>query len=90
MIDMSIPEYQIFMYKDDTDTYPHGSLPEGFSFKLYEEGDEVVKYAALPYPVIVSRKVNLSVCPACGNIRPRGGDICSECACILENTSESY
>ena len=41
MIDMSIPEYQIFMYKDDTDTYPHGSLPEGFSFKLYEEGDEV-------------------------------------------------
>ena len=59
-------------------------------FGLYEEGDEVVKYAALPYPVIVSRKVNLSVCPACGNIRPAGGDICSECACILENTSESY
>ena len=41
MIDMSIPEYHIFMYKDDTDQYPHYCLPEGFSFKFYEEGDEV-------------------------------------------------
>lgn len=59
-------------------------------FALYEEGDEVIKYAALPYPVIVSRKTTLSVCPACGNIRPIGGEICSECACVLENSQESY
>lgn len=41
MIDMSIPEYNIFMYKDDTDRYPRHFLSEGFSFKFYEEGDEV-------------------------------------------------
>lgn len=41
MIDFTIPDYSIFMYKDDTDNYPRHSLPEGFYFKFYEDGDDI-------------------------------------------------
>ena len=40
MLDKSIPYYPISMIKTDTKDYPHFSLPEGYSFSLYREGDE--------------------------------------------------
>lgn len=41
MIDFTIPDFSIFMYKDDTDNYPKFDLPEGFSYKFYTDGDEL-------------------------------------------------
>ena len=40
MLDKSIPYYPISMIKTDTRNYPCFSLPEGYSFTLYQEGDE--------------------------------------------------
>ena len=58
-------------------------------FDLYESGDRVVKYAALPYPVMTDKKSPLTVCPACGRISEYENEICPECACILEKHEKS-
>ena len=39
MIDTSIPYYPLIMSKTDTDIYPKHSLPNGYEFVFYKEGD---------------------------------------------------
>lgn len=41
MIDTSVPAYPLYMYKEDTDSYPSCSLPEGYRFLFYRKGDEL-------------------------------------------------
>lgn len=40
MIDKTIEEISTFMIKHDTDSFPKYSLPEGYSFDFYKEGNE--------------------------------------------------
>ena len=40
MLDKTIPYYNIIMKRDKGTTIPDFILPEGFSFRLYSEGDE--------------------------------------------------
>ncbi|MBQ7338032.1 MAG: GNAT family N-acetyltransferase [Clostridia bacterium] len=39
MIDQSTPAISLILYKCDTDVYPRVSLPAGYSFAYYREGD---------------------------------------------------
>ena len=41
MLDKSVPFYNILMARPAGLQIPHYELPEGYSFKMYEEGDEV-------------------------------------------------
>ena len=40
MIDKSIPLYDVWMYKTDTENFPKHQLPDGFTFSFYNDGDE--------------------------------------------------
>ena len=40
MLDKSLPMCYVLMVKEDTEVYPRYSLPDGYSFKFYEKGDE--------------------------------------------------
>ena len=40
MIDTAVLGYSFFMYKEDTSSYPHHSLPEGYRFVFYKKDDE--------------------------------------------------
>ena len=40
MLDKSLPMCYVLMVKEDTENYPRYSLPDGYSFKFYEKGDE--------------------------------------------------
>lgn len=51
--------------------------------ELYLDGDRVKKYSGLPYPVVIGRKAQRVACPACGAISEGNSQICTECACIL-------
>ncbi len=46
MIDKSVEDMVLALVKTDTKNYPKYTLPEGYSFKFYEKGDEV-KWAQL-------------------------------------------
>ncbi|MBQ8523607.1 MAG: GNAT family N-acetyltransferase [Clostridia bacterium] len=41
MIDRSLPFRGLTLYKENTSEYPKKSLPEGYRFELYRDGDEV-------------------------------------------------
>ena len=41
MLDTSIPSVSVSLFKNDTETYPRYSLPEGYSFSYYKKGDEI-------------------------------------------------
>ena len=40
MLDKSVPLCFVILYKTDTTEYPRYTLPEGYSFALYQKGDE--------------------------------------------------
>lgn len=40
MIDKSIPHYPLYMTKTDTKNYPRRTLPDGYEFIFYRQGDE--------------------------------------------------
>ena len=40
MIDHNTPSISLTLYKSDSHTYPVASLPEGYSFAFYRDGDE--------------------------------------------------
>lgn len=46
MLDKSLPYTPLMMTKTDTENYPKFDLPEGYSFRFYQAGDEE-KWAAL-------------------------------------------
>ncbi len=52
-------------------------------FNLYLAGDRILKYAGLPYPLIISREARRKACPACGAITEWGDETCLECALIF-------
>lgn len=41
MLDKSVPLCFIIMCKTDTENYPRYELPEGYSFSMYKDGDEL-------------------------------------------------
>ncbi|MBQ8717961.1 MAG: GNAT family N-acetyltransferase [Clostridia bacterium] len=40
MIDQSTPSISLILYKDDSQSYPCATLPKGYSFAFYRDGDE--------------------------------------------------
>lgn len=40
MLDKSLPFIPLMMTKTDTKNYPHFDLPEGYTFRFYQAGDE--------------------------------------------------
>lgn len=40
MLDKSLPFIPLMMTKNDTKNYPHFNLPEGYTFRFYQAGDE--------------------------------------------------
>ena len=48
MIDNNTPYYTVIMCKNDTESYPDYSLPDGYEFVFYTTGDEI-KWANLEY-----------------------------------------
>ena len=48
MIDNNTPYYTVIMCKNDTESFPDYSLPDGYEFVFYAKGDEV-KWANLEY-----------------------------------------
>lgn len=56
--------------------------------ELYLDGDRVIKYSGLPYPIVIGRRPQRVACPACGTITDTDSEICSECACVLKNKSD--
>ena len=48
MIDKSLPYIPLTLYKCDIDAFPRYSLPEGYRFEFYREGDEA-RWAEIEY-----------------------------------------
>lgn len=56
---------------------------------IYEDGDELVRYAGCRYPVVVGRFCDRVICPICGTINSSFAERCISCKLEANDKAEN-